>query len=131
MNDYPLLDVFFSMLWFFLFVAWIFLLVMIISDVFRSDDLGGWGKALWTLFIIILPILGCFIYLIARGQGMAERRAYEYRQQQEAFRSYVKETAQGSTVSTADELTKLAQLRDAGTITGDEFDAQKAKLLAT
>lgn len=131
MDDYPLLDVFFSMLWFFLFVAWIFLLVMLISDVFRSDDLGGWGKALWTLFIIILPVLGSIVYLIARGQGLAERRAQEYRQQQEAFRSYVQETAQGSTVSTADELSKLAQLRDAGTITPDEFDAQKAKLLAT
>lgn len=131
MDDYPLLDVFFSMLWFFLFVAWIFLLVMLISDVFRSDDLGGWGKALWTLFIIILPVLGSIVYLIARGQGLAERRAHEYRQQQEAFRSYVQETARGSTVSTADELSKLAQLRDAGTITPDEFDAQKAKLLAT
>ncbi|HEY9412751.1 MAG TPA: SHOCT domain-containing protein [Jiangellaceae bacterium] len=131
MDDYPLLDVFFSMLWFFLFVAWIFLLVMILSDVFRSDDFGGWSKALWALFIIILPILGCFIYLIARGQGMAERRAYEYRQQQEAFRSYVQETAQESTSSAADELAKLAQLRDAGNITPDEFAAQKAKLLAT
>ncbi|MGH8827254.1 MAG: SHOCT domain-containing protein [Jiangellaceae bacterium] len=128
MNDYPLLDLFFTMLWFFLFIAWIYLLVVLVTDVFRSDDLSGWLKALWTLFILILPILGALVYLIARGDDMTERRIKDYRRQEQAFQTYVRDTA-GPGVSTADELTKLAQLRDAGTISTEEFDAAKAKLL--
>src|SRR5690606_29649102 len=93
MEDYPLLNLFWTMLWFFLFVAWIWLLIALLSDIFRSRDLSGWGKALWTLLIIITPLLGALIYLIARGKGMAERRAEEYGRQQEAFRSYVQDVA--------------------------------------
>ena len=131
MDDYPLLELFFTMLWFFLFVAWIWLLIALLADIFRSHDLSGWGKALWTLLIIVVPILGALIYLIARGSGMAERTTAEYKQRDEAFRDYVREAAgNGAKASTADELAKLAQLRDAGTISDSEFQAQKAKILA-
>lgn len=131
MDDYPLLNLFWTMLWFFLFVAWIWLLIALLADIFRSRDLSGWGKALWTLLIIVVPILGALIYLIARGSGMAERTAAEYKQQDEAFRAYVQDAAgNGAKASTADELAKLAQLRDAGTISDGEFEAQKAKILA-
>jgi Short C-terminal domain/Phospholipase_D-nuclease N-terminal len=128
-NDFSVLEVFFSMLYFFLFIAWIYLLIVIATDIFRSRDMGGWGKALWVLFLVILPIIGSLVYLIARGRSMAERQSQDYIRREEAFRSYVQDAAGGST-STADELEKLAQLRDAGTITSAEFDAQKAKLLA-
>lgn len=131
MDDYPLLNLFWTMLWFFLFVAWIWLLIALLADIFRSRDLSGWGKALWTLLIIVVPILGALIYLIARGSGMAERTAAEYQKQDEALRAYVQEAAgDGAKASTADELAKLAQLRDAGTISDSEFQAQKAKILA-
>ena len=130
MDDYPLLNLFWTMLWFFLFVAWIWLLISLVADIFRSRDLSGWGKALWILLIIIVPLLGALIYLIARGKGMAERSAEEYGLREEAFRTYVRDAAGSSEPSVADELTKLAQLRDAGTISPDEFEIQKAKLLA-
>lgn len=129
MDDYPLLELFWTMLWFFLFIAWIWLLITLIADIFRSRDMGGWAKALWTLFIIVLPILGALVYLIARGGSMAERTAEEYGQREQAFREYVR-TAAGPGPSVGDELTKLAGLRDAGTITEQEFQAQKAKLLS-
>jgi Short C-terminal domain/Phospholipase_D-nuclease N-terminal len=128
-NDFSVLEVFFSMLYFFLFIAWIYLLIVIATDIFRSRDMGGWGKALWILFLVILPIIGSLVYLIARGRSMSERQSQDYIRREQAFRSYVQDAAGGST-STADELEKLAQLRDAGTISSEEFDAQKAKLLA-
>jgi ABC-type multidrug transport system fused ATPase/permease subunit len=128
-NDFSVLEVFFSMLYFFLFIAWIYLLIVIATDIFRSRDMGGWGKALWILFLVILPIIGSLVYLIARGRSMSERQSQDYMRREQAFRSYVQDAAGGST-STADELEKLAQLRDAGTISSEEFDAQKAKLLA-
>lgn len=130
MDDYPLLNIFFTMLWFFLFVGWIYLLVMLVTDVFRSHDLNGWAKALWTLFILILPVLGAIIYLIARGEGMTQRQLAQRDREQEVFRSYVQENA-GPTVSVADELNKLAELRTMGTISTAEFEAQKTKLLAS
>ena len=129
MNDYPLLNVFWTMLWFFLFVAWIYLLIVIVTDVFRSDDMSGWSKALWILFILIIPVLGVLVYLIARGDKMQARTAADYQRRDQEMRAYVRDAASTST-STADELTKLAALRDAGTITADEFERQKAKLLA-
>lgn len=129
MDDYPLLELFWTMLWFFLFIAWIWLLITLIADIFRSRDLGGWSKALWTLLIIVLPIIGALVYLIARGGSMAERAAEEYGQREQAFREYVRDAA-GSGPSVGDELTKLAGLRDAGTITEQEFEAQKARLLS-
>ena len=127
----PLMDLFWSMLWFFLFFAWIWLLIMVIADVFRSHDLSGWAKALWVLFIIVVPWLGVLVYLIARGQKMGERHMEDAIAREKATRSYIQQAA-GSAAgpSTADELTKLADLRTSGVITNEEFDAQKAKLLA-
>lgn len=132
MDDYPLLNLFFTMLWFFLFIAWLWLLFAVFGDIIRSRDISGWVKALWSLFIIILPLLGTLIYLIVRGAGMAERSAEEARRREEQLRTYVRDVAadRGGSPSTADELAKLAQLRDAGAITPEEFEAQKAKLLA-
>jgi hypothetical protein len=127
-GEYPLLDVFWTTMWFFLWILWIFLLVRILSDVFRSHDLGGWGKAGWTIFIIILPFLGVLVYLIARGGAMHERDARQAQQNDEAMRAYVRDAA-GTSASTADELTKLAGLKERGVLTEAEYEAQKAKLL--
>ena len=129
-SSYPLLDAFLTMLWIFLFIIWIWLLIMVFSDIFRSRDLSGWGKALWVIGIIILPWLGVLIYLIARGGKMHERQIQAAQAQQEAFRQYVQETATSSSSSTADQLAKLADLRDKGVITPAEFEAEKAKALA-
>ena len=126
----PLLDLFWTMLWFFLLIAWIWLLISIITDIFRSDDLSGWTKALWTLFVIIVPWLGALIYLIARGGAMQERTMRDVAGRERATREYIQEVASTGGSSAADELTKLAQLRDSGVITADEFESQKAKLLA-
>jgi type VI protein secretion system component VasK len=126
----PLLDLFWTMLWFFLFIAWIWLLIAIVTDVFRSDDLSGFTKALWILFVIIVPWLGALIYLIARGGKMQDRAMRDATERAKAQRQYIQEVASTSGTSSAEELTKLAQLRDSGVITADEFEAQKAKLLA-
>jgi len=127
--QYPILDFFLTMLYFFLFVIWIWLLIMVFVDIFRSHDMGGVAKALWVIFIIILPFLGVFVYLIARGGKMHERAAQQAAQQQKAFDAYVKQTA-GAGGSTADQLSKLADLKSQGVITDAEFDAQKSKILA-
>jgi hypothetical protein len=127
----PLLDIFWAMLWFFLFIMWIWLLISLFSDIFRRDDIGGWGKAGWVFFLIFLPLLGALIYLIAEGKGMAERQIKDAQDMKKAQDEYIRTVASGGGgASTADELAKLASLRDAGTITADEFAAQKAKLLA-
>lgn len=123
----PLMDLFWSMLWFFMFFIWIWLLISIFGDIFRSTDLSGWGKAFWTLFVIILPYLGVLVYLIARGRSMTERGMKAAAEQDAARRAYIQQAA-GAT-SSADELTKLAALRDQGVLTQAEFDAQKAAVL--
>jgi ABC-type multidrug transport system fused ATPase/permease subunit len=128
-TDYPVLDLFLTMLYFFLFIIWIWLLIMVFMDIFRSHDLGGWGKALWAIFVIIVPFLGVFIYLLARGGGMHERAARQAADQQTAFDQYVRQTAGSS--DTATQLSKLADLKSQGVLTDAEFEAQKAKLLAT
>jgi ABC-type multidrug transport system fused ATPase/permease subunit len=128
-QDYPLLNLFWTMFWLFIWILWIFLLIRIILDIFRSDDLGGWGKALWVIFIIILPFLGVLVYLIARGSGMHRRDARQAREADQAMRSYI-QSAATTPASTAEELTKLASLRDQGVLSQAEFDTQKAKLLA-
>jgi len=124
---YPLLSVFWTLLWFFCFVLFIWLFVVVVIDVFRSHDMGGWGKAGWLIFLIVLPLIGILVYLIARGGSMQERRVAEMRQQEREFRSYVQDVAQSSS---ADELAKLADLRARGVLTEEEFQAQKAKILA-
>jgi hypothetical protein len=125
---YPLLSIFWTMLEFFLFFLWIWLLIVIFSDIFRSHDMGGLAKALWVIFVIILPFLGVLIYLIARGGSMHERAAAQAANQQKAFDAYVKQAAGSG--SNVDELAKLADLKSKGAITDAEFEAQKAKLLA-
>lgn len=128
MENYPLLNLFLTMLYFFLFIAWIWLLVVVISDIFRSHDLGGWAKALWAIFIILIPWLGVLVYLIARGGSMAERSARQAQAMDESFRKYVRDAA-GAAPSTADELGKLADLHRQGVLTDEEFAAQKQRLL--
>ena len=128
-SSYPILDAFLTMLYFFLFIIWIWLLIMVFVDIFRSQDMGGWAKALWVIFVIIVPFLGVFVYLIARGGKMHERAAQEAAQQQQAFDQYVRQTA-GSSGDTASQLQKLADLKSLGVLSDAEFEAQKAKLLA-
>jgi len=130
-SSYPVLDAFLTMLYFFLFIIWIWLLITVFMDVFRSHDMGGVAKALWVIFIIILPFLGVFIYLIARGGKMHERAAEQAAQQQKAFDQYVKQAAGTSGEDTASQLSKLADLKSSGVLTDAEFDAQKAKILAS
>jgi hypothetical protein len=127
--DYPILGLFWTMLIFFLWFAWLMLLFKVFADIFRSEDLGGFSKAIWTIGVIILPFLGVFVYVIARGKSMGERDIARAKANDAAFRSYVQDAA-GSSTGTADELARLAQLRDSGVLTDAEFAQQKAKLLA-
>jgi ABC-type multidrug transport system fused ATPase/permease subunit len=129
-SSYPVLDAFLTMLYFFLFIIWIWLLIMVFMDIFRSHDMGGWAKALWVIFIIILPYLGVLVYLIARGGKMHERAAQQAALQKKAFDQYVQQTAGTPGESSADQLHKLADLKAQGVLTDDEFEAQKSKILA-
>lgn len=122
-------QVFWSMLWFTLYFLWIWTVIVIFSDIFRSDDLSGWGKALWSIFVIFLPFLGIFVYLIARGTSMQDRTRREAERREQEFRSYVHQTAGGSTGS-ADELARLAELHASGVLSDAEFEQAKAKTLA-
>ncbi|WP_127127304.1 SHOCT domain-containing protein [Georgenia sp. SYP-B2076] len=130
MENYPLLGLFLTMLWFFLFFAWISLLVSIFRDIFRSSDLSGWGKAGWILLVVILPLLGVLIYVIARGGQMQLREHEDAVEREKAVASYIRSVAPASTPSTADELVKLGRLRDTGVLTAAEFELQKSALLA-
>ena len=130
-SSYPVLDAFLTMLYFFLFIIWIWLLIMVFMDVFRSHDIGGGAKALWVIFVIILPFLGVFVYLIARGGKMHERAAQQAADQQKAFDQYVKQAAGTSGADTASQLSKLADLKAQGVLDQAEFDAEKAKILAS
>ena len=125
--DYPLLGLFWTMLILFLWVAWIMLLFHVIVDVFRSD-MNGFAKALWAIFVIVVPWLGVLVYLIANGDSMPRRNVAAAQQQQAQFDDYIRSTA--SAGSSADEIAKLASLRDQGLLTEQEFAQQKAKLLA-
>ena len=126
-SSYPLLNLFWTMLEFFLWVIWIWILITVFIDIFRSHDLSGWAKALWVLFVVILPFLGVLVYLIARGSNMHERAERQAAQQDQARRAYIQQAAG---TSTADQLAKLADLRDRGVISAEEFDREKAKVLA-
>ena len=126
-SDYPFLDVFWTMIIFFLWVIWIWFLIAILSDVFRRHDIGGGTKALWTIFIIFLPIAGAFTYLIVNGSGMAQRNVSESQAQQGRMDDYVRSVA-GS--GAAGEIERAKGLLDSGAITQTEFDAIKAKALA-
>jgi hypothetical protein len=124
--SYPLLSVFWTILEIFLWVIWIWILIWILIDIFRSHDLSGWAKALWFLFVLFIPLVGVLVYLIVRGGKMQERAVQQAQQDDKQFRSYVQDAAG---TSTADQLSKLADLRDRGVITAEEFDREKAKIL--
>ena len=118
-----------SMLWFFMFIIWFWLLMTVFGDIFRSDDLGGWGKALWIVFIVLFIWLGVLVYFIARGKGMQERSIKAMAAQQAAQREYIQAVA-GSSSSASEEIARLAELRDKGAITDEEFAALKTRALA-
>jgi hypothetical protein len=127
--DYPFLNIFWTMIIFFCWVAWIWVLIIIIGDLFRRHDTSGWIKALWIVFLIVLPFLGVLIYLIANSGGMAERQAEQSRQAEAQFAGYVQSVADSGGGS-ASELTKAKALLDSGAISQAEFDSLKAKVLA-
>src|SRR5215475_10169923 len=122
-SSYPLLNVFWSIFIFFLWVIWIWILIWVFIDIFRSRDLSGWGKALWVLFVLFIPLIGVLVYLIARGGKMHERAVQQAQRQDREFRAYVQEAA--SPESSADQLAKLASLRDRGVISAEEFEREK------
>jgi hypothetical protein len=129
--DYPQGSVFLTMLYFFLFFIWIYILITVFVDIFRSNDLSGWAKALWSIFIIILPFLGVFIYLIARGGKMQQRSMKDAAEQKSEFDAYVRQTAGTSGTDVASQLSQLADLKAQGVLSDAEFEAQKAKVLAS
>ncbi|MFD8236877.1 SHOCT domain-containing protein [Streptomyces sp. NPDC059696] len=128
--DYPLLSVFWSMLLFFLWIMWFILLFRVIVDIFRDDDLSGWAKTGWLVLTIVLPFLGVFIYVIARGKNMGRREMAQARAQQEAFDERIRQAAgtEGRS-SSVDELAKLSEIRDSGAITDDEYRRAKELVL--
>lgn len=131
-SSYPILDIFWTMLEVFLLVVWLFILFSVVLDIFRSHDIKGWVKAVWLLAILILPLIGVLVYLIARGGTMHERSLRAAQAQDEAFKQYVRQAAgsEGS-ASTADQLAKLADLHQRGVLSDEEFQKEKAKVLAT
>lgn len=124
----PLLHMLWLMVLFFLMLAWIWVIIGVITDIFRSKDLGGWAKGFWSLFIIVIPWLGVLSYLIVRGAGMQERSLHMLEESEKVRRAYIQDAA--GTYSVADELGKLADLRDKGVLSDTEFNKHKAKLLA-
>ena len=128
-SSYPLLNVFWTIFEFFLWVIWIWILIMVFIDIFRSHDLSGWGKALWFLFVLFIPLIGVLVYLIVRGGSMHERAVRQAQQQDQAARAYIRQAA--GPESTADQLAKLADLRDRGVISAEEFAREKAKVLSS
>jgi uncharacterized membrane protein YcjF (UPF0283 family) len=140
MSNYPLLDLFWTMFEFFIWILWFFLLFKIISDLFRSHDLSGWAKAGWMILVILLPFLGVLVYVIVRGHSMAQRDAEQAQKADEAFKKYVRDaaapdgpagsSATGAGPSRVDELARLAELKNSGALTEEEFQKAKDKLLA-
>ncbi|WP_119727733.1 PLD nuclease N-terminal domain-containing protein [Thermomonospora amylolytica] len=124
MDDYPLLNIFLTMMYFFLWIIWFALLFRVIADVFRDDKLNGWAKAAWTIFVIVLPFLGVFVYLIARGRGMGEREVTRAREAEARYFATARPTSQ------AEELARLAELKDHGDLTAEEYQRAKTRVLA-
>ncbi|MER7479976.1 SHOCT domain-containing protein [Streptomyces sp. NPDC126510] len=130
--DFPLLSAFWTVFWVFLWIMWFVLLFRIVVDIFRDDSTSGWAKAGWLVFVCVLPFLGVFIYVIARGKNMGRREVAQARAQQEAFESYVRETAKGGETrsGSVDELARLSEIRARGDITDEEFRRAKQLVLA-
>ncbi|MFD7414235.1 SHOCT domain-containing protein [Kitasatospora purpeofusca] len=131
MDDYPLLNIFLTTMWFFLWILWFMLLFRVFGDLFRDDSVGGWGKAGWCVLLIVLPFLGVFIYLIARGKGMGMREMARVKQADAEFRDYVRDAAgsEAKRTSPTEELARLADLRRDGSITEEEYQRAKALVL--
>ena len=127
--NYPLLNLFWTIFLVFVWVMWFWILITVFIDIFRSSDLSGWGKALWFLFVLLIPLVGVLVYLIARGGSMHDRAARVAQQQDAEVRSYVREAA-GTESTPADQLAKLADLHARGVIPDQEFAQEKAKVLA-
>jgi len=125
--DYPFMDVLWSMIIFFFWVIWIWIVITVLIDVFRRDDIGGWAKAAWVIFVVILPWLGVLVYLIVEHDGIRERSNKQAQAQKREFDDYVRDAAGGGS---AGEIAKAKELLDAGAITQEEFEALKAKALA-
>ncbi|MFD5566415.1 SHOCT domain-containing protein [Streptomyces cadmiisoli] len=126
--DYPLLEVFWTTMWVFLWILWFMLLFRVITDIFRDDTLSGWAKAGWCVFVVVLPFLGVFVYLVARGRGMGERDRKQVERSEQQFRAYMRDAA--GTTSRAEELGRLAELKNHGDLTPAEYEQAKAKVLA-
>ncbi|HJZ28843.1 MAG TPA: SHOCT domain-containing protein [Streptosporangiaceae bacterium] len=126
--SYPLLGAFWTVFEIFLWIIWIWILIYVFIDIFRSHDLSGWAKALWFVFVLFIPLIGVLVYLIARGGEMQQRAQQQAQQQDQEVRRYIQQTANEG--NSADQLAKLADLRDRGVITADEFEREKAKILA-
>jgi membrane protein implicated in regulation of membrane protease activity len=127
--SYPLLGAFWTIFEIFLWVIWIWILIYVFIDIFRSHDLSGWAKALWFIFVLFIPLIGVLVYLIARGGEMQQRAQQQAQQQDQEARRYIQDVA--GAPNSADQLAKLADLRDRGVITADEFEREKAKVLAS
>jgi general stress protein CsbA len=128
--DYPFMDILWTMIIFFVWVAWIWMLIAILTDVFRRRDIGGWAKAAWTIFIVVVPFLGVLVYLIANHDGMNERSEQQAKASQAEFESYVRSVAPNGGGGAAAEIEKGKQLLDSGAITQQEFEALKVKAMA-
>ncbi|MBV2153373.1 SHOCT domain-containing protein [Kitasatospora sp. SUK 42] len=134
--DYPVLNIFWTMLELFLWILWFFLLFKIITDIFRSHDLGGWGKAGWLVLVIILPLIGVLAYLIARGKDMGKRDAEQAQRSEAAVRAYIRDAAgaapagEGGGRSHVDDLAKLADLKEKGVLSDEEYQKAKDRILA-
>jgi hypothetical protein len=126
---YPLLDLFWTIFEFFIWIIWFWTLITVFIDIFRSSDLSGWGKALWFLFVLVIPLIGVLVYLIVRGGKMHERAVHVAQSREAAYDSYLKQS--GLSTSPADQLTKLADLHDRHVISDEEFEREKAKVLAS
>ncbi|WP_327112162.1 SHOCT domain-containing protein [Streptomyces sp. NBC_01341] len=134
MDDYPLLNLFLTMMYLFLWVLWFFLLFKVVTDIFRDHSLHGWAKAVWVIFVIVLPYVGVLVYLIVRGKGMGRREAKEAEAREASFRQYVKQAASsdgepGGSGGHVSDLAKLAELKDKGHLSQEEYDKAKQKLL--
>jgi len=127
--DYPILGIFWTMLILFVWISWLFVFFHVVIDIFRSHDMGGFAKAAWFLVVVLIPLLGVLIYVIARGNSMRDRDVARAQDQQDQMDAYVRQAA-GASDGVADELAKLGELKSSGVISDDEFAAQKAKLLA-
>ncbi|MFH9694243.1 SHOCT domain-containing protein [Streptomyces globisporus] len=127
--DFPVLGAFWAMMWFFLWIMWFVLLFRVVVDIFRDDDLSGWAKTGWLLFTIVLPFLGVFVYVIARGKNMGKREQGHARVKQEQTQRYIRETVGSAGTSEADELAKLSEIRARGDISEDEYRRAKEKVL--